>query len=86
MRRSIDGNCYSFALLRVLDKLRTCVEETCAALRELPEPCGMAETLRGILERHDHKVADLYAYWSSMAPYWDDMDVPGSDTRPLIEL
>lgn len=85
-RRSVDGNRYSFALLRALQQLRACVEEACADLKDVPDQLAAAEALRGILQRSAHNSADIYEYWSCMSRYWDDMDVPTSGRRPAIEL
>lgn len=85
-KRAIDGNCYSFALLRDLHQLRDCVEQACIELRGVPEELALAEQFRDLLLRRSQHSADIYAYWSSMSRYWDDMDVPVTENHPVIEL
>ncbi|MEM0987914.1 MAG: TylF/MycF/NovP-related O-methyltransferase [Pseudomonadota bacterium] len=84
--RAIDGNRYSFDLLRDLPQLRACVDEACIALQGAPVDLALAKKLKGILQGSGHNSADIYDYWSCLAPYWDDMDVTGAEGRPLIEI
>lgn len=85
-RRAIDGNRYSFDLLRDLHELRAAVDQACQDLQDTPEDHAKAEALKDLLARSDHKSSDIYDYWSCLTRYWDDMDDPNPNARPLIEI
>ncbi len=71
--RALDGNRYSFALLRRDRRLREAVERSLRRARG--EARDDARLLRVVLARPGARSADLYDYLRALAAYWDDMDV-----------
>lgn len=83
LHRAIDGNRYSFRLLRenraFHDAARRSRSRALAA--DARHAACNAERLLGILDADVDAPAQVYEYWRALADWWDSMDAPSPQLR-----
>jgi hypothetical protein len=89
MFRSIDGNRYSFDIMRACPVFRQAVAESAqqAATEQRADCAARAEIrLRLLGENAGHASDEIYRYLQAMASYWDDMDSEAPAEREQLLL
>jgi len=86
--RSVDGNRYSFDLLRSDSLFREVVGASAARAEAagLPRRADEARLLLALLEQTTESGAEIYDYWRALAEYWQDMDSDRPDLRAPIRI
>jgi hypothetical protein len=87
-RRAVDGNRYTFDLLREDALLRQVVAASAARAEAagIAANASEARLLLNLLDRSAEAGSDIYDYWRALAQYWNDMDSDQPRERAPIAI